>query len=213
MVHTKIFEDHFPHPRIPHTSSYTNLASKPTSKSGTSSPTTPKRLQPTRASSHPGPAPKSKPPNRAFGTNYRVRRSPLQTPANQHPVHGQPLQSQDAHSSIHDFAKTPSAAAHTQPHRRKPVYSMHEADPAVKGRPETIYTEEEVLNRLNTIGEDNEDEAQRVRTVDKQNADAWEEKRRQKVEKDMEEWDRKEAKKGPKMIRTFSWKNMKNLLG
>jgi hypothetical protein len=90
---------------------------------------------------------------------------------------------------------------------------MHEADPSVKGRPENIYTEEEMLKRLNTIGEDNEEEAQRVRTVDKKHAEDWEEERRRKEEREMEEWDRREAKKGPKMSRGFSWKGVKSAVG
>jgi hypothetical protein len=186
MPGAKVFEDHFPHmrPHIPHSTSQTNFATKPASKSGTSSPVTPRRPQPTRASSHPGPAPKSKPQGRAFGSNYRVRRSPPQTPVNQHSSQSKPLSQQEGHSAVRDFAKAPSTAAHTQPHRRKPVYSMHEADPAAKGRPEVIYTDEELLKRLNTIGEDNEEEVDRVRTVDREHEKEWEEERRRKEERD-----------------------------
>jgi hypothetical protein len=90
---------------------------------------------------------------------------------------------------------------------------MHEADPAVKGRPECIYTDEELLKRLNTIGEDNEEELDRIRTVDREGMMRWEEERKQKEDKEMEEWNRKQAKKAMKLNRGFSWKGVKSAVG
>ncbi|KAF1979299.1 hypothetical protein BU23DRAFT_595216 [Bimuria novae-zelandiae CBS 107.79] len=218
----KLLESHFPYIHARSTSS-TDLSKPPksTSKSssGPSSPTTPRRPQPTRASSHPGPAsqstpsPKPKQPARAFGTNYRVRRTPPSSPPNGLSS-SQPLGPAHAHSNVRDFANISSSAAHSQPTRRKPVYSMHEADPAVKGRSEVVYTDDELLKRLNTIGESDEVDVERVKTVDREKERKWEEKRKRKEEREMEEWNRREALKARKaMTRGFSWKGVKNVVG
>lgn len=92
---------------------------------------------------------------------------------------------------------------------------MHEADPAAKGRPEVVYTDEELLRRLNTIGEDEETDVDRVKTVDMENLQQWEEERRKKEERDMEEWNRREEKKKAQkgMVRGFSWKGVKKTVG
>ncbi|KAF2449947.1 hypothetical protein P171DRAFT_428065 [Karstenula rhodostoma CBS 690.94] len=210
----------------PGTTSPTKPSAKSPTKPSAKSPTKPsaesprpQRPQPVRAASHPGPAPqsspapKSKQPARAFGTNYRVRRTPPGTPPNEraHPTSQPP--GYQAHPSVHDFAKIPSPA-HSPPTRRKPVYSLHEADPAAKGRPTVVYTDEELLKRLNTIGEDEEVDVDRVNTVDRVREMDWEEQRRRKEDRDMEEWNRKEAKKAQKgMVRGFSWKGVKKTMG
>jgi hypothetical protein len=94
------------------------------------------------------------------------------------------------------------------------VYSLHEADPAAKGRPEVVYTSEELLKRLNTIGEDEEVDVERVRTVEMEKGKDWEEQRRRKEDRDMEEWNRKEAKKAHRgLMRAFSWKGVKQTVG
>ena len=94
---------------------------------------------------------------------------------------------------------------------------MHQADPAVKGRPETVYTEEELLRRLNTIGEDEEADMDRVKTTEKEKEREWEEERKRKEEKEMEEWNEREARKAHKaqkaMTRGFSWKGVKHVVG
>ncbi|KAJ4304643.1 hypothetical protein N0V90_000169 [Kalmusia sp. IMI 367209] len=209
----KLFESHFPNVNAHslRSSSSTDVSKPPISRSGTSSPPKPKRPQPTRAASHPGPAPKVKQPGRAFGTNYRVRRTPPASPPNG-PSHPQPLGPAQAHSNVRDFAKISSSAAHSQPTRRKPVYSSHEADPASKERHQVMYTDEELLKRLNTIGEDEDEGVDRVKTVDREKEREWEEERKRKEDREMEEWNRKEAKKARKGLgRGFSWKG--SLLG
>lgn len=91
---------------------------------------------------------------------------------------------------------------------------MHEADPAAKGRPEVIYTDEELLKRLNTIGEDEEVDVERVKTVEREREREWEEERRRKEEREMEEWNRREGKKAQRgMARGFSWKGVKHVVG
>ncbi|KAL1600626.1 hypothetical protein SLS60_007012 [Paraconiothyrium brasiliense] len=220
---TKILQATFPHMHT-RSSSSTDVSKTPKSgsKSGSNSPTksgtnspAPQRPQPVRAASHPGPAPKVKQPGRAFGTNYRVRRTPPGSPPNERvQSQTQPLGPAQAQSSVRDFAKITSSAAHSQPSRRKPVYSMHEADPAVKGRPEVMYTDEELLKRLNTIGEDEETDIDRVKTVEREKEREWEEERRRKEDREMEEWNRKEAKKAQsRMVRGFSWKGVKKTVG
>ncbi|KAK7184996.1 hypothetical protein DPSP01_002823 [Paraphaeosphaeria sporulosa] len=214
-------------------SSSTDISKSPKSGShtaGTTTPTKPaakspkpQRPQPVRAASHPGPAPVSRPapkkqPARAFGTNYRVRRTPPGTPPNERvPSTTTPSPfGSPAHPSVRDFAKIAASAspAHSPPTRRKPVYSLHEADPAAKGRPEVVYTHEELLKRLNTIGEDEETDVDRVKTVERAAGMDWEEQRRRKEERDMEEWNRKEAKKAQKgLVRGFSWKGVKKTMG
>ncbi|KAF9741810.1 hypothetical protein PMIN06_006201 [Paraphaeosphaeria minitans] len=181
-------------------------------------PQKPQRPQPVRAASHPGPAPVSHPapkkqPPRAFGTNYRVRRTPPGTPPNERVPSSSSSSATTtpsgppALSSVRDFAPAP-------PTRRKPVYSLHEADPAAKGRPEVVYTHEELLKRLNTIGEDEETDVDRVRTGDRAAGMDWEEGRRRKEERDMEDWNRKEAKKAQRgLVRGFSWKGVKKTVG
>jgi len=175
------------------------------------------RPQPIRAASHPGPAPKAKPSGRAFGTNYRVRRTPPSSPPNGRVQ--PPAQSHNtihAHTAVRDFAKLTSSAAHSQPTRRKPVYSLHEADPASRERPQVIYTEEELLRRLNTIGEDDEVDVDRVRTVDREKQREWEAERKKKEDKEMDEWNHKEAKKMHRRLgsgRGLSWKGVKHAVG
>lgn len=94
------------------------------------------------------------------------------------------------------------------------MYSMHQANPAVKGRGETVYTEEELLRRLNTIGEDEEGDMDRVRTTEREKEKEWEEERKRKEEREMEEWNQREAKKVQKaMTRGFSWKGVKHVVG
>ena len=94
------------------------------------------------------------------------------------------------------------------------MYSMHEADPATKGRPEVKYTEEELLKRLNTIGEDEEVDVDRVKTVERERDREWEEERKRKEDREMEDWNRREANRARKaMARGFSWKGVKNVVG
>lgn len=94
------------------------------------------------------------------------------------------------------------------------MYSLHEADPAAKGRPEVVYSDAELLQRLNTIGEDEEVDVDRVRTVEREREMDWEEQRRRKEDRDMEEWNRREAKKAQRgLVRAFSWKGVKRSIG
>lgn len=90
---------------------------------------------------------------------------------------------------------------------------MHEADPASKERNDVVYTDEELLKRLNTIGEDNDEDIDRTSTVDMENQRHWEEERRRKEDKEMEEWNRKETKRRAKLERGWSWKGMKHAVG
>ncbi|KAF1999776.1 hypothetical protein P154DRAFT_213576 [Amniculicola lignicola CBS 123094] len=188
-----------------------------------------------RAKSHPNPPsngktptrPVVKAPARGFGNNYRVKRTPPGTPPN------------ERETSIRDFApgtakrnsahppyqpnKQPidtSQAAHTQPHRKRPVYSSHAVDPSIahtkQNQQDILYTEEELLSRLNTIGEDDgEGMAEKVRTVDemreREERAKREEERLRKEEREMEEWRMRHGRGGKgvergKMTRGFSWR-------
>lgn len=94
------------------------------------------------------------------------------------------------------------------------MYSLHEADPAVKGRPQVVYTDAELLKRLNTIGEDEETDVDRVRTVERAAEAEWEEQRKRKEERDMEEWNAREARKARMgIVRGFSWRGVKKSMG
>lgn len=98
------------------------------------------------------------------------------------------------------------------------MYSMHEADPSVKGRPTVVYTHEELLRRLNTLGEENDDDlVDRIKTVDEQKAKEFEEQRLAKEQKEMEEWNRKQEKRAKKarkqMNRGWSWKGLGKAVG
>lgn len=94
------------------------------------------------------------------------------------------------------------------------MYSLHEADPAAKGRPEVVYTDAELLKRLNTIGEGEEEDVERVRTVERERDREWEAERRRKEEREMEEWNARGARKGKgSLSRGFSWKGVKSVVG
>ncbi|KAF2741326.1 hypothetical protein EJ04DRAFT_2071 [Polyplosphaeria fusca] len=213
------FVEHLPHPHV-------STGDREHRYRANGAITPPKRPSLSHSKSHPGPAPKSKYPKAEkkkerppFGTNYRVRQRPrAQSP--QPTQHRQSLDPVIAHSSIYDFATPPkpSTVAHTQPTARKrPSFSWHEANVATKQRPEVLYTDDELLTRLNTIVENNEDDADRVKTVDELKRKEEERIQKDKEEKDMADWERhhKRQKSGlpAKISRAWSWKGVRDAVG
>jgi hypothetical protein len=80
-----------------------------------------------------------------------------------------------------------------------------------------LYTDEELLYRLNTIIESNEDDVERTRTVDELKRREMERIRKDKEDQEMVDWEkhhqRQKSGGSAKLTRGWSWKNVRHAVG